>query len=316
VTGSAGFIGSNLVTRLLQIGHTVVGYDNLSTGYKEFTSYPAREIGGQYKFIRGDLFDVGLAQAMRGCDSVFHLAANADVRHGAEHSTLDLEQNLLGTQEVLEAMRAEGIKHIVFTSTASVYGEPTIFPTPENAPMPIQTSLYGASKLAAEGLIEAYCETFGFQAHIFRLVSVLGERYSHGHVFDFYKQLKEHPDHLDILGNGRQCKSYLDVQDVISGILLGLHPWSGKVNVFNLANAGYVTVEESADCIAAYMELPSPKMNFLGHSARGWIGDSPMVNPDSTKIEALGWKRQYSISQAIQHTVEFLKENEWILNTR
>src|SRR5260221_263590 len=204
VTGSAGFIGSNLVDRLLGEGHDVVGLDNLSTGKHKFI--PEHK---SFQFLRGSLFGVApsLLSGLR-IDIVYHLAANADVRRGADHPRLDMENNFIATHDLLEAMRAANVKHIVFTSSASVYGEPSVFPTSENAPFPVQNSLYGASKLAAEGLIEAYCATFGFQAHIFRLASVMGERYSHGHVFDFYKQLREHPDHLDILGNGQQGKSY------------------------------------------------------------------------------------------------------------
>ena len=161
-----------------------------------------------------------LTEAMAGAEFVFHFAANADVRFGTEHPRKDLEQNTIATFQVLEAMRASGVRRIAFSSTGSIYGEPDIFPTLENAPFPVQTSLYGASKLACEGLIEAYCEGFGFQAHIFRFVSILGERYTHGHVFDFYKRLSLSPDELHVLGNGKQRKSYLYIQDCLDAMLL------------------------------------------------------------------------------------------------
>jgi UDP-glucose 4-epimerase len=212
VTGASGFIGSNLVDRLLRDGHTVVGFDNLSTGRIEFLK-SAHE-SPAFRLERGDVLDFDrLSQAMQGCDFVFHLAANADVRFGLNHPRKDLEQNTIATWNVLEAMRTAGIRRIAFSSTGSVYGEPRTFPTREDAPLPTQTSLYGASKMAAEGLISAYCEGFGIQAYIFRFVSILGERYSHGHVFDFYRQLTLHPERLDVLGDGRQRKSYLYVQD-------------------------------------------------------------------------------------------------------
>jgi UDP-glucose 4-epimerase len=198
VTGCAGFIGSNLVDRLLQDGYEVVGYDNFSTGQGEFL-VDARQ-STRFRLVQGDVLDLErLTQAMQSAEAVFHLAANADVRFGTQQPRKDLDQNTIATSNVLEAMRANGVKRIAFASTGSIYGEPNVFPTPEDAPFPIQTSLYGASKLAAEGLIAAYCEGFHFEGYIFRFVSILGERYTHGHVFDFYKQLREHPDSLYVL---------------------------------------------------------------------------------------------------------------------
>ncbi len=192
VTGGAGFIGSHLVDRLLAGGYEVVAFDNLSTGQDRFLE-PARQ-NDRFRFVRADVLDApALVGAIRGADIVFHLAANADVRYGTDHPKRDLEQNTIATFNVLEAMRANGVSRIVFSSTGSIYGEPDVFPTPENAPFPTQTSLYGASKLACEGLIQAYCEGFGFRGYIFRFVSILGERYSHGHVFDFYRMLGENP---------------------------------------------------------------------------------------------------------------------------
>src|SRR5208337_2256764 len=233
VTGCAGFIGSNLVDRLLRDGSQVVGYDNFSTGQAAFLK-DARQ-SPDFAFVRGDNLDLPhLTRAMAGCDFVFHLAANADVRFGTEHPGRDLEQNTIATFNVLEAMRGNGITSIAFSSTGSIYGEPDVFPTPENAPFPVQTSLYGASKLAGEGLIQAYCEGFGFRGWIFRFVSILGERYSHGHVFDFYERLQADPDHLQVLGDGRQRKSYLYVQDCIDAMLLAIEKTTEKVAIFNL----------------------------------------------------------------------------------
>ena len=192
VTGAAGFIGSNLVDRLLAAGHEVTGFDNFSTGFLRFLE--GAQANPRFRLMEGDLLDLdAVKRAMTGADFVFHLAANADVRFGPDHPRRDLEQNTIVTWNVLEAMRAAGVRRIAFASTGSVYGEPEIFPTPETAPFPVQTSLYGASKLAAEGMIAAYATAFGFQAYIFRFVSILGERYTHGHVLDFYRQLLEHP---------------------------------------------------------------------------------------------------------------------------
>ena len=193
VTGGAGFIGSNLVDRLLAEGGDVTAYDDLSTGQIEFLE--AARKSPRFHFVEGDVLDLPiLTRALEGHDVVFHLAANADVRFGTEHPKRDLEQNTIATFNILEAMRANGVKRIAFSSTGSVYGEAEIFPTPENAPFPVQTSLYGASKLAGEGLIAAYAFGFGITGYIFRFVSILGERYTHGHVFDFYKKLLENPE--------------------------------------------------------------------------------------------------------------------------
>ncbi len=170
VTGCAGFIGSNLVDRLLAQGHKVVGIDNFSTGQRRFLEGALADRA--FELVEADLLDLpALTETFSGSDMVFHLAANADVRFGTDHPRKDLEQNTIATHNVLEAMRANGIKRIVYSSTGSVYGEAAVIPTPEDAPFPVQTSLYGASKLAAEGLIAAYCEGFGFESWIFRFVS-------------------------------------------------------------------------------------------------------------------------------------------------
>jgi len=252
VTGCAGFIGSSLVDRLLRDGHQVTGYDNFSTGQPEFLAEARRH--PRFTLVRGDTADVdALGAAMRGAELVFHLAANADVRHGTEHPRRDLEQNGIATFNVLEAMRASGIRRIAFSSTGSIYGEPAVFPTPEDAPFPVQTSLYGASKLAAEALIQAYCEGFDFQGYIFRFVSILGERYTHGHVFDFYRQLRADPTRLHVLGNGKQRKSYLYVQDCLDAMLLAIGNARERVNIFNLGTDEYCQVDDSIGWSGEYL---------------------------------------------------------------
>jgi UDP-glucose 4-epimerase len=242
---------------------------------------------------------------MAGADMVFHLAANADVRFGTEHPRKDLEQNTIATFNVLEAMRAGGVSRIAFASTGSVYGEPSVFPTPEDAPFPTQTSLYGASKLAGEGLISAYCEGFGFTAHIFRFVSILGERYSHGHVADFHRQLVEHPDRLHVLGDGRQRKSYLYVQDCIEAMLTAVGKATGKLNVFNLGTDEHCDVNQSVAWICEHLGL-SPKVTY-GGGARGWVGDSPFIFLDCRKIRGLGWTPGLSIKEGILRTLRYLQ---------
>jgi UDP-glucose 4-epimerase len=313
VSGAAGFIGSNLAERLVEAGHEVVGYDNFSTGQERFLDRLSGCSG--FRLIRGDLLDPDtLNAAMRGCDFVYHLAANADVRFGTEHPRRDLEQNTIATWNILEGMRANGIARVAFSSTGSVYGEAPVIPTPEDCPFPVQTSLYAASKLAAEGLIGAYCEGFGMQAHIFRFVSILGERYSHGHVFDFYRQLLADPSRLHVLGNGRQRKSYLYIQDCIDAMFTAVEKSAGKVNIFNLGTDEYCEVNDSISWICASLGL-TPTLQYTGGD-RGWIGDNPFIFLDCAKIRSLGWKPRLGIREAVVRTLDYLKENHWLLEAR
>lgn len=313
VTGAAGFIGSNLTDRLLADGYDVVGFDNFSTGRESFLEQ-ARS-SPHFRLVRGDLLDgAALAGAMKDCEIVFHLAANADVRFGLVDPRRDLRQNTLGAAQVLDCMREAGARRIVFASTGSVYGEPSVFPTPEDAPFPVQTSLYAASKLAAEALITAWCEGYGFQAHIFRFVSILGERYTHGHVVDFYRQLIEHPGYLDVLGDGKQRKSYLYVQDCVEAILIALRKATAPVNILNLGTDEYATVDDSISWIAGHLGL-SPERRYSG-GARGWVGDSPFIFLDCSRMRALDWSPALSIRQAVIRTVEFLRSDPAVLDRR
>jgi len=313
VTGCAGFIGSNLVDRLLSDGNTVTGFDNFVTGQEFFLDHA--KTSPNFTLVRGDLLSVdAVISASKGAEFVFHLAANADVRFGTQHPRKDLEQNTIATSNVLEAMRANGIKRIAFSSTGSVYGEPTVFPTPEDAPFPVQTSLYGASKLAAEGLIAAYSEGYGFNAIIFRFVSILGERYTHGHVFDFYKQLRTNPATLRILGNGKQRKSYLYVQDCIDAMMLIAQKCTTKLHTFNLGTDHYCEVNQSIQWICDYLKVTPEKIYAGGE--RGWIGDSPFIFLDTSRIRSLGWKPRLTIQQGVVETVKYLQQNPWITEQR
>jgi UDP-glucose 4-epimerase len=313
VTGAAGFIGSNMVDRLLQAGHFVIGYDNFSTGQERFLEQALAS--PRFTLVRGDTLDLpALTAAMRGAEFVFHFAANADVRFGTEHPRKDLEQNTIATYNVLEAIRANNIRRIAFSSTGSVYGEAQVIPTPEDAPFPIQTSLYGASKLAGEGLIQAYCEGYGFQGYIFRFVSILGERYSHGHVFDFYKGLLKNPEELSILGNGQQRKSYLYVQDCVDAIFFVIEKAQAKINIYNLGADEYCQVNDSIGWITGHLGLV-PNLKYTG-GERGWIGDNPFIFLDTTKIRSLGWKPKLTIQQGIIRTLEYLQANQWLLEQR
>lgn len=313
VTGAAGFIGSNLVDRLLRDGHEVVGYDNFSTGQERFLE--VARASAAFRFVPGDTLDLAsLTEAAAGCDTVFHLAANADVRFGLEHPRRDVEQNTLATFNVLEAMRANDVKRIAFSSTGSVYGEAEIIPTPESAPFPVQTSLYGASKVAGEALIQAYCEGYGFEGYIFRFVSILGERYSHGHVFDFYKSLRADASELHVLGNGKQRKSYLYIEDCLDAILLAISKPSAKSHVYNLGTDEYCEVNNSIGWICEALGV-SPRLNYTGGD-RGWVGDNPFIWLDCSRIRALGWKPRLSIREGIVRTLEYLRANPWLLEAR
>lgn len=318
ITGAAGFIGSSLADRLLTEGKTVVGWDNFSTGQERFVEGAMQS--PRFTLVRGDNLDLAaLTRAMAGCDFVFHLAANADVRFGTEHPKKDLEQNTIATFNVLEAMRANSVKRIAFSSTGSVYGEAALIPTPEDAPFPLQTSLYGASKVAGEGLIQAYGEGFGFEGYIFRFVSILGERYTHGHVFDFYRQLTEHPAWLKVLGDGTQRKSYLYVQDCIDAMLhvtrLGtVRDAKQHTQIYNLGTPEYVRVNDSIRFISGALGL-QPELRYTGGD-RGWIGDNPFIFLDTKKIQTAGWKPKLTIEQGIVKTLRWLEANPWIYEHR
>jgi len=322
VTGVAGFIGSNLADRLLADGHEVLGWDNLSTGQLRFLEGAMRQPG--FRLARGDTLDLpGMTAAMAGCDTVFHFAANADIRDGWSHPRRDLEQNTIATFNVLEAMRANGIRRIAFSSTGSTYGEALVTPdrpTPENDAFPIQTSLYAASKVAGESLISAYAEGGQLdEAYVFRFVSILGERYTHGHVFDFYQQLIDHPDRLRVLGNGRQRKSYLYVQDCVDAMLhvLAAHTARSarhRTQVYNLGTPEFVEVNASIGHICSALGL-QPTLEYTG-GERGWVGDSPFIFLDTAKIQATGWRPKLTIAEGILRTLRWLEANRWVYDAR
>ncbi len=309
VTGAAGFIGSNLVDSLLSQGIEVLGIDNFSTGRIEFLRKALNH--PKFTLLKQDLYlGDDLSNFFVGMDAVFHLAANADVRFGPDHPARDLEQNTIATHKVLEAVRKAGVKKFMFSSTGSVYGEAEVVPTPEDAPFPIQTSLYGASKLACEGLIAAYAESFGIKAWIFRFVSILGPRYTHGHVYDFYQQLMKHPEKLVVLGNGYQKKSYLHVSDCVEAIHKSISKSTDLVNIINLGVDGYCEIRDSIGWITDELRL-DPELIF-GTESKGWIGDNPLIHLDTQKVQSLGWIPKYSIEESVRDTVRFMESNQWI----
>ncbi len=309
VTGGCGFIASHVVDRLVGQGHDVTVIDNMSTGFRE--NIAGHLDSGKVSLEKFDLGDLKkTVKALKGADTVFHLAANADVRRGLEDNFRDIDRNLIVTYNVLEAMRRNDVKRIVFSSTAATYGEPDVFPTPESY-HPRQTSFYGASKLACEGLIEAFCEAYGMQAWTYRFVSVQGERHPHGVTYDFVKKLSQDPRELEILGDGTARKSYLYIGDCVDGFFLGFGKADARVNLFNLGHEEYVNVRKVADTIVDEMGLKDVRYRFTG-GERGWIGDSPLVHLDTSRMRALGWKPKVSIEETVRRTVRWLLANPYV----
>jgi UDP-glucose 4-epimerase len=310
ITGGGGFVGSNLADRLSAQGVEVVIVDNFRTGRREFIAEALERPG--VRLIEGDVRDMAvLEDALGGCDWVFHLQANADVQKGFQHPRRDLEQNTISTANVLEAMRGAGVTRIAFSSTGAIYGEPSVFPTPEDAPFPIQNSLYGASKLAGESMISAYGTGYGFTGLIFRYAAVLGERYTHGHLFDFYCGLKRDPTRLRVLGDGAQNKSYLYIQDCIDAMLAAAehHHEEPGAHIYNLGTDETFLVKDSALTVAEHLEL-SPELWYSGGRG-GWTGDSPLIYLDTARIRSLGWEPKLTIREGVIRTLQWLDANEY-----
>lgn len=311
ITGGAGFIGSNLADYLLSLDKEVTIIDNFSTGRREFIEKALRN--DKFHCIESDILDLeNLKNVIKGHDFVFHLAANADVRFGLQHPSKDLEQNTIATFNVLESMRTNDIKNIAFSSTGSVYGDANQIPTPENSNFPIQTSLYGASKLACEGMISAYSEGYDINSWIFRFVGVLGERYTHGHLFDFYKKLNANKEMLEVLGNGKQKKSYIYINDCIESMITAINKHDKKINIYNLGCDEYIEVTDSIEIITKFLNL-DPKIVYEDKD-RGWVGDNPFIFLDTKKIRSAGWKEKNTITQAVFKTIEWLDKNNWVFS--
>jgi UDP-glucose 4-epimerase len=294
------------VDRLLVEGAAVTVFDDFSTGFHEFLPpYDGPRV------VEGDLLDAAsIGAAMRGIEFVFHLAANADVKNNLNEPCKCIEQNLLATQNVLEAMRSTGVRDVAFSSTGSVYGEATIVPTPENAPFPVQTSIYAASKVAAEGLLTSYAVGFDFRAWIFRFVSILGPRYTHGHVVDFWRKLRQDPTRLEVLGNGKQKKSYLHVDDCVIAMLTAIGLAQDSINIFNLGHEDWIEVDDSIAIISRTMGV-SPRLVYSG-GERGWAGDAPRLLLDTTRLRALGWRPKKTIEEGVVETLRFLSQSTFV----
>jgi UDP-glucose 4-epimerase len=319
VTGAAGFIGSSLVDRLLAAGHRVVGVDNFSTGQRRFLTSALQQPA--YRLVEADLLNpASLSGPLLGVDAVYHFAANADIRGGLASPRRDLEQNTLATFNLLEAMREAGVGRIVFASSAAALGEPTQFPTPESCAIPIQTSLYGASKMACEGLISAYCEGHGMEGYAFRFVSLLGPRYPHGHVFDFVRQLLADPTRLRVLGDGSPRKSYLHIDDCLDALLHicerqhTAQAARHRYEVYHLGCPDHCRVRDSVGWICDELGL-SPTIQY-GEGQRGWVGDNPFVFLDIGKALATGWTPRHGIEASVRETARWLVANRWLFEAR
>jgi UDP-glucose 4-epimerase len=306
VTGGAGFIGSHLVDKLIAGGNEVTVIDNLSSGKMEFIKHHDQD--PNFKLVKLDMLELEkLKHAIKGADMIYHLAANPDVRLGAENTKVHLEQNIIVTYNLLEAMRMNKQQNIVFTSTSTVYGEATIIPTPENYGPLIPISLYGASKLACEALITSYCHTFEMRSWIFRFANIVGQRGTHGIIIDFINKLKANPKALEILGDGKQRKSYIHVSDCIDGILFAINNSNEMANIFNIGSTDTINSTEIGELIVKEMGLHDVKFTFTGGN-RGWKGDVPKMCLSIDKLQKLGWNPSHSskssVSAATRSTLE------------
>jgi UDP-glucose 4-epimerase len=312
VTGGFGFIGSNLVKTLVSSGYELVVFDNLSTGDYRFLTDTEKS---QITFIQMDIAKAEVADIkanLMNTTTIFHLAANADVRGGWNSTFRDIEENVIATHNVSLAAREANVSQIVFASTAAVYGDSKTIPTPETEVFPIQTSLYGASKIAAEGILASFAANGAFKVTCFRFVSVLGQNYHHGHVIDFVRKLKENPIKLSVLGNGKQKKSYIHVSDCVEG-LLNLRS-DLNYDVFNIGHSEFIEVSKSAKLISDCLNL-QPKYIFEDKD-RGWVGDNPFTFLDIEKAKKFGWVPKVSIEKSITDTVNWIEKNPWVLNKK
>ncbi len=303
VTGGAGFIGSHLIDALLERGDEVICFDNFSSGRREFIEHNL----GQMELVEGDLLnrsDIG--KAIKGCDAVFHLAANPDVRSGAGNTKTHFDNNIVATYNLLEEMRENGVTKIAFTSSSTVYGEASIIPTPENYGPLIPISIYGASKLASEALIASYCHTFDMEAIIYRFANVVGPRSTHGVIYDFINKLKANPEQLEILGDGTQKKSYLYIDDCIDAMLFGFDRMKEKVEIYNIGSEDWTDVRTIADIVSSEMGL-RPEYKFTGGlDGRGWKGDVKFMRRDISKLKERGWNPRHTSNDAIRMTARWL----------
>ena len=308
ITGGAGFIGSTMAANLLaNANNKITIFDNFLSGQMSYVEPLSKN--KNFNLIKGDLLDLSqIKEAIKGHDFVFHFAANADIAKSMIETDLDLKLTVIATYNLLEAMRLAGVNKIVYSSGSGVYGDVGLTETPEDFGPLLPTSMYGASKLGAEGLISAFCYMFDMQSWIYRFANVVGENQTHGVAYDFIRKLKEQPRELMILGDGKQSKSYIHITDIIDAILYVNQKSKDSVNVYNVATDDYITVNEIADLVTEEMGLNNVQYKYSGGN-KGWKGDVPVVRFDLSKIHRLGWKSKYSSKEAIRKSIrEMLKQ--------
>lgn len=302
ITGGAGFIGSNLVARLIKEDYEIIVFDNLSSSTTEFVEQYFNNYN--FTFIKGDLLNpADINAACKNIDFVYHLAANPDVRLGAVNTKVHFEQNTIATYNLLEAMRENNVLNIAFTSTSAVYGQATLIPTPENYGPLVPISLYGASKLACEAFITAYCHTFNMRTWIFRLANIVGVQSNHGIIPDFITKLKMNPHELEILGNGMQTKSYLHVDGCTSAMTFVVENTKSIVNIYNISAQDTINATEIAHIVGRKYGSSDINLMYTG-GERGWVGDVPQIQLDINKIKKLGWSPVYNSIESIIHCIE------------
>lgn len=297
VTGGAGFIGSHLVDTLVARGDRVTVIDSLAAGKKANIARHIRT--GSVSFVRCDLLKKGWQDALDGADRVWHLAADPDVRQSALSPLGQVNNNILTTFQVLEAMRHFSIPEIAFTSTSTVYGDATVIPTPEDYAPLEPVSVYGGTKLACEAMIAAYCHSFGMRAFNYRFANIIGERSGHGVITDFIRKLRKESRELEILGNGRQTKSYLLVEDCVDAMLFVAEQAREPVNTFNIGSEDWIDVKTIARIVEKEMGLPAVAHKFTG-GERGWVGDVPRMQLSIEKIRALGWRPEHGSEESVR----------------
>ena len=307
VTGGAGFIGSHVVDALVAAGNDVLVIDDESAGTEENLAQHAA--GGRVTFLRQNLLDDGWQEHLEGGDRVYHIAADPDVRQSAVTPDSQVRNNVIATHRVLEAMRAHNVPELVFTSTSTVYGEATVIPTPETYTPLEPISVYGATKLACEALISSYCHSFGMRAWVYRFANIIGERSGHGVISDFIRKLRENPEELEILGDGRQTKSYLEVGECVRAVQFGIDHARDPVNIFNIGSEDWIDVVAIADIVAEEMGLSGVRYRFTG-GARGWVGDVPRMQLSVEKLKALGWRCGTTSEESVRTAVRAMLGQE------
>lgn len=302
IAGGAGFVGSNLVDKLMKGNNGVVIYDNLSSGKKEFIAHHFDK--KNFKFIKGDVLDVkSLNEAIRGSDFIFHMASNPDISRSFAEPELDLNQGILTTFNVVNAMRQNGIKKIAYNSGSGVYGDQGATYTPEDFGPLLPNSMYGASKLGSEGIISAFCQLYDMQSWIFRPANLIGKRQTHGVGYDFIRKLKKNSSELEILGNGKQSKSYIYISDFIDAILLAIKRSRDRINLFNVASNTFIDVTAIAKITCDVMGLKNVIFKYTGGRG-GWKGDVPIVRMGTKKLTKLGWKPKMTSAQAFRQSIK------------